>query len=82
MDFMIQNEAYYVGGDRIEETESIAVSIMRTGVKEKDAIHAACAIPAECKYFITTDDRLLKHKNDKVTLIAPCEFIRMLEVEN
>ncbi|MCI9534886.1 MAG: type II toxin-antitoxin system VapC family toxin [Lachnospiraceae bacterium] len=82
MDFIVQNEAYYVGENRIKEAEKIAVSIMQTGVKEKDAIHVACAILAECKYFITTDDRLLKYKNDKVTLIAPCEFIRILEGEN
>jgi len=27
-----------------------------SGIKEFDALHIACAIEAECDYFITTDD--------------------------
>ena len=55
---------------------------MQTGVKEKDAVHVTCAIMAQCSYFITTDDRLLKYTNDKIRLVTPCEFIRILEVNN
>lgn len=47
-----------------------------------DAYHVACAILAESDYFLTTDDRLLKYKTDKVQIIDPTEFIREWEVLN
>ena len=40
----------------------------------------ACAIIAECNYFLTTDDRLLKFKTDKLEIVDPTEFIRIWEV--
>lgn len=52
---------------------------MNTGVKEKDAFHVSCAIYAECDYFITTDDRLLKYQTNQLHLVTPYEFIRRLE---
>ncbi len=57
-------------------------SQIRIHLETEAKLHIQELILAECKYFITTDDRLLKYKNDKVTLIAPCEFIRILEGEN
>ena len=78
-DFMNSNESYYVGGDRDTDVAEIADTIIRTGVKEKDAFHVACAILAGCDYFMTTDDRLLKYQADLISLVSPCEFIRSLE---
>lgn len=77
--FMNSNESYYVGSECDEDVNKIAVSIMQTGIKEKDAFHVACAVLAGCDYFITTDDRLLKYQSDQILLITPCEFIRKLE---
>ncbi len=54
---------------------------MKTGVKEKDAYHVACAIVAQCKYFITTDDRLLKYDSKDIYLVTPGEFIRRMETD-
>lgn len=34
---------------------------------------------AECKYFVTTDDRLLKYQSEKIILVTPGEFIRRME---
>lgn len=59
----------------------MAEPIMRTGVKEKDAFHVACAMYAKCDYFITTDDRLLKFHTEQISLVTPGEFIRRMETE-
>lgn len=36
----------------------IAVFIIETVIKEKDAYHVACAIMTDWGYFVTTDNRL------------------------
>lgn len=47
-------------------------------LKAKDALHIACAIEANCKYFITTDDKIL-NKNNKIEGIEIVNPIDMLE---
>lgn len=79
--FIDKYASFYVGVKHQDTIESSAKEIMSSGVKEKDAIHIACAILAECAYFISTDDRLLKYKTDKITLVTPNEFLRRLESE-
>lgn len=69
-EFMNTNESYYVGLEKGEEIAKTAKSIMETGVKEKDAIHVACAVFAQCDYFITTDDRLLKYQTERMPLVT------------
>lgn len=81
LDFFQQNESYYVGVERSADIEHIAESIMRTGVKEKDAIHVASALLAKCDFFVSTDDRLLKYQDAAIRLVSPCELIRLLEEE-
>lgn len=81
LDFFQQNESYYVGVERSADIEHIAESIMRTGVKEKDAIHVSSALLAKCDFFVSTDDRLLKYQNASIRLVSPCELIRLLEEE-
>ncbi len=77
--FMKEYSSFYVSNLREPEIRQIASSIMQTGVKEKDAYHVACAVLAECDYFISTDDRLLKYHSDKITLVSSGEFIRWTE---
>ena len=77
--FMNENEAYYVSQDRNEEAIQIAEEIKKTGVKNADALHVACAILAKSNYFITTDDRLLKYRSEKVEIVTPGEFVRRVE---
>lgn len=81
LDFIQQNEAYYVGVERSADVEQVAASIMQTGVKEKDAVHVASALLAKCSFFVSTDDRLLKYQNAAIRLVTPCELIRLLEEE-
>ena len=70
----------FVDSDKIAEVKSLAEEIMSTGVKEVDAAHIACAILAECDYFLTTDRRVLKYLNDKIEIMNPIEFLKVLEV--
>jgi len=80
-DFVNGNESYYVGHEREKDIAKIAEPIIQTGIKEKDAFHVACAIYAQCDYFITTDDRLLKYQVNQMPLVTPGEFIRRLEAD-
>ena len=53
----------------------IAKGIASTGVKPKDASHVACAIFSGCDYFLTTDDRLLKYKDNRIKILNPVDFV-------
>lgn len=77
--FMKEYATFYVSNRNESSIKGYADEIMKTGIKEKDAYHVACAIMAECKYFITTDDRLLKYQSEKIILVTPGEFIRRME---
>ena len=76
--FMESYSSVYVSGEWREKADAIANEIMATGVKSADALHTACAILAHCDYMLTTDDRLLKYKSDKIRVVNPTEFIMIL----
>lgn len=78
-EFINANESFYVSADKNKEALKIADKIKATGIKSADALHVACAILAESDYFITTDDRLLKYRSEKVQIVTPGEFIRRWE---
>lgn len=78
--FISENEYIYVSIQKESEVNEIVKEIMKTGIKYKDACHVACAMIAGCKYFITTDHRLLKYRSEKLCLINPTEFVRLPEV--
>jgi len=65
----------------IKENSAIlekAKNLSQKGVRRKDALHIACAISAGCKYFLTTDDKIL-NKNEiieELTIIDPIGFIK------
>jgi predicted nucleic acid-binding protein len=58
----------------------LAKDIQKQKIKIKDSIHIACAIEAECKYYVTTDDKLLNKNIDKIIVIDPINFIKQLGV--
>lgn len=65
----------------IEESKAIlklAKSFEGTGLKAKDALHVGCAIISESKYFITTDDNILRRGKDisEIAILDPFSFIR------
>ncbi|MDR0410908.1 MAG: PIN domain-containing protein, partial [Treponema sp.] len=62
-----------------ENNVLLAKEIRKQKIKIKDSIHIACAIEAGCRYFITTDDKLLNKIVDNITIIDPITFIKHLE---
>jgi predicted nucleic acid-binding protein len=69
----LQHASEYV--DNSEEIENMVEEIEKKGIKSKDAAHLACAIYAKCDFFITTDDRVLKYKDERIRIINPIDFI-------
>lgn len=51
----------------------------KSGFKNADALHLACAISAKCDYFISVDKHLLKYKGIEIIVCDPVEFLRMWE---
>jgi predicted nucleic acid-binding protein len=78
--FIESNTTVYVSEAAEDVIVEMAKEIMETGIKYKDACHVSCAILADCDYFITTDNRLLKYKTDKLILMNPIDFVKRLEV--
>lgn len=64
------------------EIQSQAESIMRLGIKTKDALHIACAISANADAFITTDRKLLNKQVNGISIANPMDFIRRYFYEN
>jgi predicted nucleic acid-binding protein len=60
---------------------SIAVDLVKNGLKPKDALHVACAIDAKCEYFLTTDDQVLKKmaNSSDISVLNPTDFIKIIE---
>ncbi|MDR2481521.1 MAG: hypothetical protein LBD07_04415 [Spirochaetaceae bacterium] len=50
---------------------------MEKHIKSKDALHLSCAIEAECKYFITTDRKVLNKSIEDVIVVDPVDFIKI-----
>lgn len=70
----------YYAIDDIKETSeilSLGKSLVDKGFHQMDALHVACAIVANCDYFLTTDDRILNKSNfvDKMGIMNPVVFI-------
>ena len=66
----------------VEESAEIletANAIRKTGVRNADSLHLACAIAAKCDYFISVDDRVLKYSTDAILICNPVEFLRIWE---
>ncbi len=79
--FASEYETVYVSKEKHENVIGLAEKMEKTGIKHKDACHIACAILANCDFFITTDYRLLKYKTDLIKIINPTDFIKELEAE-
>lgn len=68
----------------ISESEillTIARDFLELGLKPKDALHLACAQIAECDFFITTDDKLIK-KTAHLTNIRVVNPVLFIELNN
>jgi len=65
--------------DEDEEIILLAEEFASKGLKAKDALHIACAVKGKCRYFITTDNKLLNKHFDQISIVNPVDFIRILE---
>lgn len=68
-----------VGYESKEEIKRIGDPIIMNGIKVRDAYHVASAIFAQCDYFLSTDDKLLKYTSQRIILANPMNFITILE---
>lgn len=73
---------YYIPFECREHLQDKITEIMSYSITYKDAVHVACAIYAECDYFLTTDIRLQKrYKGTEIKIVNPLEFISIMEGE-
>jgi predicted nucleic acid-binding protein len=62
----------------VEETDEILVmakQLRQSGLKTKDSLHLACAIAVGCDFFLTTDDRILKYRDKRISTLNPIDFV-------
>ncbi|MDR1786217.1 MAG: PIN domain-containing protein [Spirochaetaceae bacterium] len=59
-----------------DEVVALAKEVEETGVKPPDALHIACAITAKCDYLISVDNRVLKYRDDRITVCNPVDFVQ------
>lgn len=69
----------------IKETEEIiamAVHFSFFGLKPKDGLHIACAVAAQCDFFVTTDDQILQHAEGirEIAVLDPLSLVRRLNL--
>ncbi len=69
----------HLASTNISESESVierAESIIKHGIKPKDAIHLSCAIEAQCDVFLSTDKGILNKANliSKLAIINPVDY--------
>lgn len=81
-DFLKLYSAIYIDIGFAECVRAKAAKFIAEGIKQKDAYHVASAILAECDYFLSVDDRLIKHKVDGIIMMNPVDFIRILEANH
>jgi predicted nucleic acid-binding protein len=67
--------------DESSEVLATANEIEDKGAKPKDALHVSCAIHSGCEYFVTTDDKLRKCREDRIMFVSPMQFMEIWEYE-
>jgi len=60
---------------------SKAQELERIGLKQMDALHAACAIYAKCDFLITTDKGFYNKPVREIRVLNPVAFINEMEDE-
>jgi len=74
--FVNEFSSVFISDNLESKIKPLSDEIMATGIKYKDSVHLACSIIAECDYFISTDDRVLKYETDKIKVINPIDFVK------
>lgn len=79
LNFMRNYARIYVDSRRVDELLPMVRQIMDSGIKRADATHIACAIDSGCDYLVTTDDRMLKYRDDRIMIISPNDMLYIME---
>lgn len=58
-----------------DEIVSFAKGLLKKGIKEKDALHIACAVNAGCDVFFTTDKKLIHTPIPEIKTMNPIDYI-------
>ena len=70
----------YAAADVQENNELLkkAKLLNKKGFPKIDSLHVACAIVMKCKYFLTTDDKVLKLSStvSEININDPIGFIK------
>lgn len=74
--FIYANSKDIVESGNFPELLELADRIALTSIKPMDSRHVASAMVSHCDYFITTDDRILKYRSDRIKIVGPREFAR------
>lgn len=64
-----------------DAVEELAEWFANRGLKSMDALHVACAVVSEARYFLTTDKKLLRKMADeqRIRVVDPIDFVREME---
>jgi predicted nucleic acid-binding protein len=77
--YQIEGWKQYAVEEIIEtpDTVKLSTSFTEMGLKSKDALHVACAVHGKCRFFITTDKRILKRSISigDIRVVSPLQFI-------
>lgn len=65
--------------EETEEILSFAESLTGKGIRTYDALHIACAVAAECDYYLTTDKKLLNTPISEIVIVNPIVFVDEME---
>jgi len=55
---------------------------MKLGLRDKDALHVACAVFGGCDFFITVDKKILNKAIREIAVINPVTFLWRLQNVN
>jgi len=58
-----------------KEIEKMAIRFQNNGFKAYDSLHIACAVFAQCDYFLTVDDGVLRKQLPEIKITDPVVFI-------
>lgn len=62
-----------------EEILTFAESLSEKGIKTYDALHIACAVSANCEFYLTTDKKLLNTPIPEIKIVNPIIFVNEME---
>jgi predicted nucleic acid-binding protein len=80
----IQNWADHNAKENCEPSDMIlkrGKEIQKLNIRQKDALHLACAIESKCTYFVTTDYLLIRKDKlfSEIRIINPINFLLEME---